>query len=185
MRIHSYAVSLLGVLGSTDAFTPSKPLLFHRSPSIHSPPRPWTQVLSVSSNPQENDATTTDTPPVAPFVNDGPFKIMQKGFDVMGFEEGKTVVIAKAITVDESQFPTEEQSAEMRESAKEKMTNIGTYEQERRRVVGNVGLSITAVYAVWASLADLDDVLGHFTRLAVLFPLALGLGYKRSADAGL
>lgn len=144
---------------------------------------------SVSSNPKENDAvsTTTDKPPVAvlPFVNDGPFEFMEKSFGLLGFEEGRSVVIAKAITVDESQFPSEDQSAEMRQSAKEKLINIGVYEQERRRVVGDVALSIAAVYAVWASLADLDDGLGHFTRLAVALPLALGVGYKRSAEAGL
>lgn len=124
-----------------------------------------------------------EAPP--PFVNDGPFKFMTEAFGLFGFEEGRSVVVAKAITVDESQFPSEEDSTEMRRIAREKMINIGTYEQERRRVVGGVTLTVATVFAVWASLVDQDDILGHFTRLAAIFPLSIGVAYKRSAEAGL
>lgn len=110
---------------------------------------------------------------------------MERSFGSLGYEEGRSVVVAKAITVDESDFPSEEQSAEMRRIAEEEMVNIGVYERERRRVVGKIGLTAAAVFAVWASLVDQNDAFGHFTRLAVVFPLFVGEGYKRSAEAGL
>lgn len=136
----------------------------------------------MSSNSENIDAIVKNP---EPFVNDGPFKFMVESFDLLGFEEGNSVIIGKGTTVDESQYPTVEESAELRRDAKEKMINIGVSEQERRAVVGTFGLAAAAVFAVWAAIADQDDILGHFTRFAVIVPLSIGVGYRRSAEAGL
>jgi len=107
----------------------------------------------MSSNSGESDVIAK-TPEL--FVNEGPFKFMAEAFDLLGFEEGNSVIIGKGTTVDESNYPTEERSAELRRDAKEKMINIGVSEQERRMVVGKFGLATTAVFAVWAAIADQD-----------------------------
>jgi len=195
MRLFPYATSLLYVLGTTNGFSPSTSLLQLTPPPQPPTAKSWTQFRrqqSIFSNLQQqgNDGAAIDDgkPAVAappPFVNDGPFEFMTKAFGVFGFEEGRSVVVAKAITVDESQFPSEEESVEMRDSAREKMSNIGTYERERRRVVSDAALAVAVFFAIWASIADQDDILGHFTRLSVAFPLSIGLAYKRSAEAGL
>jgi len=128
----------------------------------------------------------SEQPPTAePFVNDGSFSPMVQFLEMGGFKEGKTTFLGPPIPVDETKFPTDEKSNEMRLMAEKSMTNIGMEERERRISAGNFALIVAAIYAVWASIVDEDDFIGHLTRLGVFIPLAFGSGYRKSGEAGL
>ena len=100
-----------------------------------------------------------------------------------GFTAGKKVVFGVGTAqVNPDDIPNDKQRAVLREEASRTLTNIDAEERGRRRLVGNAMLVSSAVLAV---LLYVKGVAGIPRFFAVFFPFNLGLGYYKSAEAGL
>lgn len=125
-----------------------------------------------------------------PFVNDGPFSWMSQYLNKFGIlQEGKMLQMDRfpfVVDIDESSKPSAEESSNLRREAAENLMNIGMDERKRRDNAGTFMLGAAATYAFWAAaIADDGGIMGHLIRFAVVGPLALGWGYKLSAQKGL
>jgi len=121
------------------------------------------------------------------FENNGLFSWMQPFLEKNGFEEGKVLMNSIPVdNVDGTIVVSEEEAAERRRIAAEKMMNIGPEEIQRRDSTGTFFLYLASLYAfVSAVFLDQGDFFGHIVRLFV-YPLFLtGYGFKQSARYGL
>jgi len=138
------------------------------------------ELVSTESSQGINQETET-------FQNNGVFSFMQSYLSLGGIKEGKAITWGIiAADVDESAKSSAEDRVALREEAAANMHNIGMAERERRDLIGTVFGGVTLMYAIWSALlVDGGDLMGHFTRFMIMFPLALSLGLKDSAKAGL
>ena len=123
------------------------------------------------------------------FANDGIFSWMTPYMDVFGFKEGNTMVGAIPTSIDRTVTGAVLDPSvidERRRVAARDLVNIGLEERSRRTEIGNVGLKVAAVYAVFATLfLDQGDLGGHLARFTVLLPFLFGYAFRESGKEGL
>ena len=121
------------------------------------------------------------------FENDGMFSWMIPFMDMMGMVDGKVLKYG-LLTTDppETSSWTPQDMAGLHNEAREKMTNIGIKERQRRDQIGNILIPLTVAYATLVCLF-LDDgsLVGTLTRFGIVLPLFFARGYKLSAQTGL
>lgn len=135
-------------------------------------------------------ATTLNMASSEEFQNDGLFGWMGMYLDMLGMEEGKVPkfgFLASDPDVDDTTPTNDAEAAASRQNAVDNMTNIGMQERERRDKAGDVAVLVTVAYAIVSSLFLDDGSLfgGHLVRFAIVVPLFLAMGYKKSAETGL
>jgi hypothetical protein len=132
---------------------------------------------------------TSETDKALPeFVNTGPGQWLSPYLDLFGMKEGKTLMYAIPMDVDEDTANklSADESTRLQAVAAKNFYNIGLAERERRAQASKVSAVITAVYVVWASLiADDGGIGGHLLRFLSILPLFFTIGFKDSAATGL
>mmetsp|Transcript_12604 Transcript_12604/g.19533 ORF Transcript_12604/g.19533 Transcript_12604/m.19533 type:complete len:239 (-) Transcript_12604:39-755(-) len=121
-------------------------------------------------------------------VNDGPFSWMVPYLNIIGFQEGKTLVNAIPTIPTQAGNISEEEAVELRRKAAEDFTNIGEEERQRRGDSATIAYYVTALYAAYSALVLDDgygDLDGHLYKFLAVLPLFFARGLQLSSQQGL